>query len=105
MMALLLRPTRGGGGGGSSDPPTGLEDKFRYHSHGVRAGSARRGTGECSQARRHSAMSDAHQRLRRATAELAGHVTARMVLRWRRVRRRAAGCPGWAGGSGGAELA
>ena len=53
-MMALLRPRLGGGGGGSSDPPTGLEDKFRYHSHGVRAGSARRGTGECS--RRRGAM-------------------------------------------------
>ena len=60
----LLRPRLGGGGGGSCDPPAGLEDRFRYRSHGVRAGSARRGAGECSQARRHSAMSDAlHQRL------------------------------------------
>ena len=63
-MMALLRPRLGGGGGGSCDPPAGLEDRFRYRSHGVRAGSARRGAGECSQARRHSAMSDAlHQRL------------------------------------------
>ena len=69
-MMALLRPRLGGGGGGSSDPPTGLEDKFRYHSHGVRAGSARRGTGECSRRRGAMAMSYA-RRLRRATAELA----------------------------------
>jgi hypothetical protein len=63
-MMALLRPRLGGGGGGSCDPPAGLEDRFRYRSHGVRAGSARRGAGECSQARRHSAMSDAlHQPL------------------------------------------
>ena len=60
-MMALLRPTLEGGGGGSSDPPAGSEGGFRRRPHSVRGGSARIDRVGLAQARRRSAMSDAHR--------------------------------------------
>ena len=105
MMALLLRPTRGGGGGGSSDPPAGSEGgvkvpcprcarRERAKGQGrARAGGApQRDVGRPAQA------------LRGDGGACCGHVAARRVLRWRRMRRRAVVCAARTAGSGGAEL-